>query len=401
MAQMIFNTLLACLVLQSPTELNTTLEAPFKATEHAIIVDCVVNGKNISFMFDTGFGGWFVINDQINIGKPSGTMNLRDFVGTFQASTVAIETVQLGQLKIPKPNADAVQQPVAHFTDSYGTHTDGIMGFSVVKDYITEINFEKQKFIFHPRTMDITKRTPDNKKTFLVKMEPSGFNSIELKTEVNGKPVHLALDTGNAFYATTHKEVLERVGLWNPNDKPKFMSKSYVASGPVDSFSMFVPDAIIYGVPVKNSVWDIIDLPSSSVEHDGTVGYQFLKHFNIIIDYHRRYVWLENFTGKVMDEHKGSPGLRVTHRNGAYVIWHVIGDSPAEMAGIKIGDRLMAVDGKTLTTVRPEDVDGLLEGPVGSTAKLVISRQGSIQRLEVPRKLLVNGAHNESETGKR
>ncbi len=41
------------------------------------------------------------------------------------------------------------------------------MGFAVIKNYITEINFQKKKFIFHPKTLNITKRKPDNKRTFL------------------------------------------------------------------------------------------------------------------------------------------------------------------------------------------------------------------------------------------
>lgn len=384
------STLLLTAILQSPAQIVAPLEAPFRATDEAIIVDVNVNGKNISCMFDTGFSGHFVLNDAIDVGKYTGTMNLRDFVGTFQAHTVDVKTIKLGQLVQPSVRGEAVMQPVAHMTQSYGTHTDGIMGFSVIKDYVTEINFEKKKFIFHPKTTDITKRKPDNKRTFLVKMEPRGARSIELITEINGKPVHLALDTGNAFYATTHKEVLVRLGLWDANKKPEFMTQAYVASGPVDSFNMLIPTATIFGVPVENSVWSIIDLPSSSVTDDGTVGYGFLKNFNVVIDYERRYVWLDNFTGKVVDTPKAEPGIRVYLEKGAYVIGAIYKGSPAEAAGLKEGDRLLAVDGKSLSTVRPEDVAALIKGDADSICKLVVSRGGIIQRPEVVRKVMVN-----------
>lgn len=384
------STILLTAVLQSPSQISAPLEAPFRATDEAIIVDVNVNGKNISCMFDTGFGGHFVLNDAIDVGKYTGTMNLRDFVGVFQAHTVDVKTIKLGQLNQTAVRGEAVMQPVAHMTQSYGTHTDGIMGFSVIKDYVTEINFQTKKFIFHPKSTDITKRTPDNKKTFLVKMEPRGARSIELITEVNGKPVHLALDTGNAFYATTHKEVLVRLGLWDANKKPEFMTQAFVASGPVDSFYMLIPKATIFGVPVEDSIWSIIDLPSSSVSDDGTVGYGFLKNFNVVIDYERRYVWLDNFTGKVADAPKAEPGIRVYQQNGAYVVGAIYKGSPAETAGLKVGDRLLAVDGKSLSTVRPEDVGALIKGEPDSVCKLVISRGGIIQRPEVPRKVMVN-----------
>jgi S1-C subfamily serine protease len=168
------------------------------------------------------------------------------------------------------------------------------------------------------------------------------------------------------------------------------MTQAWVASGPVDSFYMLVPKATIFGVPVENSIWSIIDLPSSTVSDDGTVGYGFLKNFNVIIDYERRYVWLENFTGKVADDPKAEPGIRVYQENGAYVIRAIYKGSPAETAGLKEGDRLLAIDGKSLSTVRPEDVAALIKGEPDSICKLVISRGGIIQRPEVVRKVMVN-----------
>ncbi|MBN9501338.1 MAG: hypothetical protein J0H02_06145, partial [Armatimonadetes bacterium] len=64
--------------------------------ENAIIVDASVNNANVSLMFDTGFSGSVVINEGIDIGKPTGTMTLRDFVGQFQANTTKIKSLKLG-----------------------------------------------------------------------------------------------------------------------------------------------------------------------------------------------------------------------------------------------------------------------------------------------------------------
>jgi len=374
-------------------DLKSAIEAPFRQTDHAIVVDAVVNGKQASFMLDTGFGGWLVLSDQIKVGKPSGTTNLRDFVGTMSAPTVELKSLQIGDLKLTNPPGEIILQPVANLTLSYGTHCDGIMGLSPLKDYVTEINFEKKKLIFHPKSLDITKRTPDNQRTFLLKMEPRGFNSIELRSEVNGHPVFMALDTGNAFYVTTHKEVLERVGLWDPKQKPKYVFEAWVASGPVDTFYIWVKEAKIFGVPVKNSIWDVIDLPSSSVEDDGTVGFAFLKNFNIILDFERRYVWLDNFSGKVTEEPVGEPGIRVGYSDtGRFVVRHVYPGSPADLAGIKEHDIVLAVDGKSLSMVKPREIRNLIQGAPGSKVKLAISRDGLLQRFEVERVILANGS---------
>lgn len=381
--------------------LTAPVEVPFRIAEDAIVVDAVVNGKKISCMFDTGFSGAFVLTDTINIGKPTGRMRLRDFVGEFEAKTVKIETLKLGEMSLPSDDMEVVQQPMAHLSLSYNTHTDGIMGLQVVRHAVVEINLEKSRFIFHPSTTDITKRQPDNQKTFLARLLPLGHNSMEMEvTAANGAKMVLALDTGNAFYATTHRDVLERCGLWEPNKTPAFMRTAMVASGPVDSWYLALNDIKIFGVPVKQSVWSIIDLPSSSAEGDGTIGFGFLKNFNVTIDLDRRRVWLENFTGKVADEPKADVGLTVGYdpQVGRVRVWRVTPNSPAERAGLRAGDAVLSIGEKDLVgDLGFHELNALLAGPKGSKVKVAASRAGNLMRVELEREFLINGLSSRTD----
>lgn len=378
---------LLALAMQAPNE------APFRIGEDAIIVDALVNGKKLSLMFDTGFSGAVVCDDNINLGKATGSMTLRDFVGQFEAKTVKINSLKLGPMSIDSTEMDAVQQPAAHMSFSYNTHTDGIMGFEVIHRNVTEINFQNRKFIFHPKSLDISKRTPDNKRTFLMKMLPIGNNAIEGEVVApNGKKLILALDTGNAYFATTHRDVLERVGLWTTAKTPKFMKSSFVASGEVASWNKLMKDMTIFGVPVSSSVWSIIDLPSSSAEGDGTVGFGFLKNFNITVDYDRRRVWLENFTGKATNEPTAEIGVVAGFEPGSKLvrIYRVAPESPAAKAGIKVGDAILSVGETEMNGQGFRDMENLLNGDKGSKVKLAISRNGILTRYEVERDFLIN-----------
>ena len=369
-------------------------ELPFKKTDHAMIVDATVNGRNVSLMFDTGFSGWTVLDGSINIGKPDGKMTLQDFVGTFDADTVKIKSFKLGSLPVPvDEDAKSVLTGGSNYTESYGTHCDGIMGLSVIKSTVTEINFQKGKFIFYPKSFDISKLVPDNKKTFLSSLLPSGFSAMQMRVKTeSGKSMILALDTGNSFYATTHRDVLDRVGIWPIGKKQSYTKVSSVASGPVDSWYLRMPKLSIYGIPVESSVWDIIDLPAGGADSDGTVGFGFLKNFNIIIDYERRRVWFENFTGKVTDDEPAETGLSAFWDKAKknYVVYRVEPNGPAEKAGVKRGDLLLSVDGDEALNIGFDRMRDKLEGKAGSKVKFAMSRGGQLYRVEIERMTLIN-----------
>jgi len=57
-------------------------------------------------------------------------------------------------------------------------------------------------------------------------------------------------------------------------------------------------------------------------------------------------------------------------------------DSPAEKAGLKPGDRIIAVDGEDITDLDPELVIRRVLGPAGTTVTLTVLREGSDEPLD-------------------
>lgn len=371
------------------------VEVPFEIADDALIVKAEVNGAPVSLLFDTGFGGSVLVSDSIDIGTPSGTTRLKDFVGEFDAKTVKVKSLRLGSLTIDSAGMKAIQQPIAGMSAGYNMHTDGILGLQAITGYVTEFDFQHNKLIFFPKSLDITKRIPDRKTTFLSKLLPIGNESLEMLVKTpNGRTMVMAVDTGNSFYATTHKDVLQRVGLWPASQEPKFMKMSGIASGPVDSWNIKMPPLEVFGIPVPSSVWSIIDLPSVSAESDGTVGFEFLKNFNFTIDFDRRRIWFENFSGKTGNELVADVGISGGYRDRTRMVevWRVTPGSPADAAGIHKGDEVLSVDDQDLSTTTFRKFDSMLEGPVGSKVKIAISRNGQLLRFELQRAYLVNEA---------
>lgn len=67
------------------------------------------------------------------------------------------------------------------------------------------------------------------------------------------------------------------------------------------------------------------------------------------------------------------------------VVSQVAADSPAEQAGVRVGDQLRAVDGRTTKGLRPSDVATTLRGTSGSRVSLLLVRGTSLRTLTLTR----------------
>lgn len=90
----------------------------------------------------------------------------------------------------------------------------------------------------------------------------------------------------------------------------------------------------------------------------------------------------ENETSSLQGQYEGIGAYVDT--DGEYLtIVSPIEGSPAEKAGLKPGDKVIAIDGKDMTGVAPEQARLKVLGPEGSQVKLTIAREGEPKPLEV------------------
>lgn len=90
---------------------------------------------------------------------------------------------------------------------------------------------------------------------------------------------------------------------------------------------------------------------------------------------------LDAFAGKT-----GVVGLYAENKNGQVVVLTVYADSPAEKAGVRVGDVILAVDGRRLDKDSDSSETGLLiRGEAGEPVVLEVAREGAVLEIKMVR----------------
>jgi len=113
----------------------------------------------------------------------------------------------------------------------------------------------------------------------------------------------------------------------------------------------------------------------------GLLGYSFLKHYRLWIDFPLRILWLEPLPPDW--DHREFEychvGLQLERRDGAARIAAVADGSPAAREGITPGDELVSVDGEAASAFDIVSLARRLEGEPGTAVSLTL-RRGTSER---------------------
>jgi len=123
----------------------------------------------------------------------------------------------------------------------------------------------------------------------------------------------------------------------------------------------------------------------------GLLGYSFLKHFRVAMDFARGLLWLDPARGDVPDRpfEYSHVGLQLESVGDTARVAAVAVGSPAAEAGIRPGDRVLELDGESVAGTDVVALGRRLEGPPATFISLTLVRDGREWTCRLARKRLL------------
>lgn len=358
---------------------------PFTYQNNFIIVSVVFqNIFPLQFIFDTGAEHTLLtkreITDFLDIDYdrsfPIRGSDLDTQLVAFLATGISLK---VGDMDLSNRSVLVLDRDVFRFEDFAGTDIHGILGADFFWPYVVKIDYRRQVItLMNPGGFE-PKRKYTRHPIQVFRNKPYITADVKL-AEDSLVRTKLLLDTGASLglllYTDSHPAIkvpdhaLESNIGWGLGG----YLKGFL--GRVDRFK--IKDYELPGVITNyQNIPDSLDSDFIN-SRNGIVGNVLLSRFTVVIDYHQENLYLKP-TRKWKKKFKyDRSGLMIVAGGPAmdqYTVFHIIEGSPADRAGVQVGDRILKING---IRTRALSIDGIyrrLRKRVGKRIKLKLLRE--------------------------
>jgi predicted aspartyl protease len=250
-----------------------------------ILLPVKVNGRGpFDFILDTGAGTSLLSSDlskQLEV-KVIGSKEGQSAGGKVAVSLAKVDSLAVGEAKLDDVDVGIVD--LSQIGKTIGAKIDGDLGYNFLKHFRVTINYRDCEIRFDdPKGVESFARSA--KTEVSIRLANPAKPLLLVDVYANGRgPFQFAIDTGTSTTATT-PELAKELGLKTSPIGPVTTGGAHVdvKTGTLTSFQ--VGGAKIDNMPVV--VADFFTMLSNAigVKLDGIVGYNFLRNYQVVIDY--------------------------------------------------------------------------------------------------------------------
>jgi hypothetical protein len=274
----------------------------------------------------------------------------------------------------------------------------GLIGQSILSDRVVVIDYPDESLALLPRTESAVLRRLFSSRAVVVPFRLEGDGKLLVEARVAKSDAHdfgptlrLIVDTGatkTVFFEGSLTYSVPEARSWprmRGLSAPTLLGSDAASMTRVPAIEIRGPTArvIEYGMDAALIESELEGMLSRVVNEPivGLLGYSFLKHYRIAIDYPAHELWLD----RIAADRDARPfeyshvGVQIERVEGDARVVGVVTGSPADRAGIAVGDVVLAINGERAITRDILAASRRLEGRPGSRVTLTL-RRGNRER---------------------
>jgi membrane-associated protease RseP (regulator of RpoE activity) len=355
---------------------------PFKLINNHIYADVSVDGKGpYQFIFDTGGVNLLTppLAKELNLKSEGQMQGNGAGAGHMDVGMTKVDSLQLGDAMV-KDQIFAVI-PLNEMSVTEGVPIPGMVGYETFRRFVTRVDYG---------TGTITLIRPDafDPKDAGVAI-PVVFdgNTIEVQAIYKGATGKFTIDTGARSSVTFNGPFAAKYNLAK-DGKGIDAVTGWGIGGPTRSVALRGDALSIGPMTIKGPVVELStdkggDFAAGSIA--GNIGAGILKRYIVTLDYEHSTIYLKPVTRAVADlDTFDRAGLWINESDDGYKVVDVTKDAPSDTAGLKVGDDIVAVDGKPAKSVPLYEVRKQLrdEAP-GTVVTFTVKRGGDTKSVAV------------------
>jgi predicted aspartyl protease len=353
---------------------KTSATIPFELLNNHIYVRAEIDGKPLQVLFDTGGANILTPAAAQRLGlKTEGKLQGR---GAGEKSEdlglTKVSELKLGELTLR--NQVFYTLPLAGLAEAEGMDVDGVVGYEVLKRFIARVEYARRRLTF---TLPAAFREPP-----AGTVVPFTFDgqTPQVEGEVDGVPGKFTIDTGSRASLTLNRPFAEEHGLQAKYAPQLEALAGWGVGGGVRSAFTRVKSLKLGNVEIPAPVTDLALSQKGAFANRylaGNVGGGVLRRFDVTFDYGKqRLIFEPNASFATPDSYDRS-GMWLNREGAGFAVKDVVAGGPAAAAGLKVGDAVLAIDGRSAGELRlPEVRERLRESPPGTEVRLTVESGG-------------------------
>lgn len=349
---------------------KTAETVPFRLLNNHVYIQVRIGGKPLQFLFDTGGLNLLTPEALERLGlKAEGALEMRG-VGEKSADTALARVPEIAIGGVTLRDQVFFVVPLTGLDAAEGLEVDGIVGYELIKRFIATVEYAKGRLTF---TLPEAFQAPAG-----AAVVPFTFddNTPQVEGEIDGVKGVFTIDTGSRASLTLNVPFVQEHGL-----KAKYAPRVEALSGwgvggGVRSLFTRAKTLKLGGVEVPAPVTDLALVEKGAFANKylaGNVGGGVLRRFDVTFDYGGKRMFLAPNESFSKPDTYDRAGLWLNRNGDGFKVMDVTAGGPAAEAGLKTGDAVLAIDGRSAKDLLlPEVRDRFKASAQGTNVRLTV-----------------------------